>query len=210
MNAVQVLLHEWLYKPAGVLSYGGVSGGLRSAQVLRQLLSNVNVHALPRVVPVHFFQQFIDDGGFRPSEQIQDGVNGMLDELHKWARALRTIRAEQAAVSAPQRAPRPDRFQSELRAPLPMRTEGKDTSPTVIRSGGIASARSASRSLRKPRRTSVGTRKLWTTRRAQPGVSGVLGGLAQGGRLACGRHRQARSSSAVRHSLLCSNLVLTI
>ena len=104
VNAVQVLLHEWLYKPAGVLSYGGVSGGLRSAQVLRQLLSNVNVHALPRVVPVHFFQQFIDDGGFRPSEQIQDGVNGMLDELHKWARALRTIRAEQAAVSAPQSA----------------------------------------------------------------------------------------------------------
>ena len=80
MNAVQVLLHEWLYKPAGVLSYGGVSGGLRSAQVLRQLLSNVNVHALPQVVPVHF-QQFIDDGVFRPSEQIQGGVNAMLDEL---------------------------------------------------------------------------------------------------------------------------------
>ena len=55
VNAVQVLLHEWLYKPAGVLSYGGVSGGLRSAQVLRQLLSNVNVHALPQVVPVHSF-----------------------------------------------------------------------------------------------------------------------------------------------------------
>ena len=94
VNAVQVLLHEWLYKPAGVLSYGGVSGGLRSAQVLRQLLSNVNVHALPQVVPVHFFQQFIDDGVFRPNEQIQNGVNGMLDELHKWARALRSLRAE--------------------------------------------------------------------------------------------------------------------
>ena len=104
VNAVQVLLHEWLYKPAGVLSYGGVSGGLRSAQVLRQLLSNVNVHALPQVVPVHFFQQFIDDGGFRPSKQIQDGVNDMLDGLYKWAQALRTIRAEQAAVSAPQGA----------------------------------------------------------------------------------------------------------
>ena len=100
VNAVQVLLHEWLYKPAGVLSYGGVSGGLRSAQVLRQLLSNVNVHALPQVVPVHFFQQFIDDGVFRPNEQIQNGVNGMLDELHKWARALRSLRAEQAAESA--------------------------------------------------------------------------------------------------------------
>ena len=104
VNAVQVLLHEWLYKPAGVLSYGGVSGGLRSAQVLRQLLSNVNVHALPQVVPVHSFSQFIDNGVFNPNEQIRGGVNAMLDELHKWARALRSLRAEQAADSAVQNA----------------------------------------------------------------------------------------------------------
>jgi hypothetical protein len=77
---------------------------LRSAQVLRHLLSNVNVHALPQVVPVQFVQQFIDDGVFRPNEQIQDGVNGLLDELHKWARALRILGAEQAAVSATQSA----------------------------------------------------------------------------------------------------------
>jgi NAD(P)H-dependent FMN reductase len=32
VNAVQVLLKEWGYKPAGVVSYGGVSGGLRAAQ----------------------------------------------------------------------------------------------------------------------------------------------------------------------------------
>ena len=107
VNAVQVLLHEWLYKPAGVLSYGGVSGGLRSAQVLRQLLSNVNVHALPQVVPVHSFSQFIDNGVFDPNEQIRGGVNAMLDELHKWARALRAF-APSRPPTAPTRAPRPD------------------------------------------------------------------------------------------------------
>jgi NAD(P)H-dependent FMN reductase len=101
VNAIQVLLHEWTYKPAGVLSYGGVSGGLRSAQVLRQLLSNVNVHAIPQVVPVQFFSQFITDGVFRPNEQTQTGVSGMLDELHKWARALKTLRVEQAEASTP-------------------------------------------------------------------------------------------------------------
>ncbi|HMQ92222.1 MAG TPA: NADPH-dependent FMN reductase [Amaricoccus sp.] len=104
VNAVQVLLQEWLYKPAGVLSYGGVSGGLRSAQVLRQLLSNVNVHALPQVVPVHSFSQFIDNGVFRPNQRIQDGANGLLDELYKWARALSNLRAEQAADRATQNA----------------------------------------------------------------------------------------------------------
>jgi NAD(P)H-dependent FMN reductase len=104
VNAVQVLLHEWVYKPAGVLSYGGVSGGLRSTQVLRQLLSNVNVHAVPQTVPVQFVQQFLDDGVFRPSEPIEDGVNVMFDEVHKWARALKSLRDEQAAEHAAKQA----------------------------------------------------------------------------------------------------------
>ncbi|MDZ5698006.1 NADPH-dependent FMN reductase [Chelativorans sp. M5D2P16] len=95
VNAVQALVLEWSYKPAGILSYGGVSGGLRSAQELRQLLGNVNVHALPQVVPVPFFPQFIgDEGGFHPNEQMLDGARGMLDELHKWAAALMTIRQD--------------------------------------------------------------------------------------------------------------------
>lgn len=34
---------------------------------------------------------------FRPNEPMKDGVNGMLDELHKWATALRTMHPEEAA-----------------------------------------------------------------------------------------------------------------
>jgi NAD(P)H-dependent FMN reductase len=93
VNAVQTLMQEWFYKAAGVVSYGGISGGLRSAQVLRQLLGNVNVHALPQVVPVPMFPQFIgDDGVFRPNEAMKDGAKAMLDELLKWASALKTLR----------------------------------------------------------------------------------------------------------------------
>jgi len=100
VNAIQTLLHEWLYKPAGIVSYGGVSGGLRGTQVLRQLLSNVNVHALPQTVPMPFFSQFIVDGALRPSEQVEAGAKAMLDELHKWARALKSLRDEEAARAA--------------------------------------------------------------------------------------------------------------
>lgn len=101
VNSVQTLLTEWFYKPAGIVSYGGISGGLRSAQVLRQLLGNVNVHALPQVVPVPMFQQFIgDDGVFRPSDPMRDGAKGMLDELHKWAVAVKTMRPEPAHGSS--------------------------------------------------------------------------------------------------------------
>lgn len=100
VNAVQVVMREWGYKPAGVVSYGGVSGGLRSSQVLRQLLGNVNVHALPQAIPIPFVSQFIsDDGVFVPGEQTVEGAKGMLQELHKWTTALQTLRPAKAQTS---------------------------------------------------------------------------------------------------------------
>lgn len=112
VNAIQSLLLEWGYKPAGVVSYGGISGGLRSAQVLRQLLGNVNVHAIPQVAPVHHVSQLVGkDGVFRPSEPMLEGVRGMLDELRKWAGVLKTLRIEQAWPEKPSQshAVRPSR-----------------------------------------------------------------------------------------------------
>jgi len=99
INAVQVLSREWAQKPAGVLSYGGVSGGLRAAQVLRTLLSNVNVHALPNVVPVPMFAQAIRDGAFHPAEPTAAGATTLLDDLHRWAAALKGLRDEQARTA---------------------------------------------------------------------------------------------------------------
>ena len=99
VNAVQVLSKEWARKPAGVVSYGGVSGGLRAAQVLRQLLSNVNMHALPQTVPVPFFSQHIQEGAFRPGDQVTAGTQGLLDEILKWATALKALRTEEARAA---------------------------------------------------------------------------------------------------------------
>lgn len=102
VNAVQTLMLEWFYKPAGVVSYGGISGGLRSAQVLRQLLGNVNVHALPQVVPVPNFPQFIGpDHVFRPNEPMKDGLNDLFDELHKWGGALKVLRPDETREDEP-------------------------------------------------------------------------------------------------------------
>jgi NAD(P)H-dependent FMN reductase len=98
VNAVQVVMREWAYKPAGVVSYGGISGGLRASQSLRQLITSVNVHPLPQVVPIPSFAQFIgDDGLFRPNPQMTEGTTGMLDELFKWALALKPMRLNTAA-----------------------------------------------------------------------------------------------------------------
>ena len=52
VNALDYVLHEWGYKPAGIVSYGGASGGMRSAQMLKLLLTSVRVMPIPDSVNV--------------------------------------------------------------------------------------------------------------------------------------------------------------
>ncbi|MFN3523332.1 MAG: NADPH-dependent FMN reductase [Phenylobacterium sp.] len=93
VNAVQVVLKEWGRKAAGVVSYGGVSGGLRAAHMLRPLVSTVNVHLVPQAVPLPMVFQHLDgEGGFTPPQPTIDGTKAMLDEVHAWAGALKTLR----------------------------------------------------------------------------------------------------------------------
>ena len=94
VNAIQALVHEWSYKPAGILSYAFVSGGLRAAVPLRQLLNMVNVHVVPQAVPVPFFPQFFNEAGvFTANEPMEQGATAMLDELAKWSGPLAAMRA---------------------------------------------------------------------------------------------------------------------
>jgi NAD(P)H-dependent FMN reductase len=100
VNALQVLNKEWNYKAAGVVSYGGISGGLRASQELRLLMSTVNMHALPQVVPVPLYPQHIgEEGVFQPNEAMTNGLNGLLAELQKWSGALQTLRPRVAQAA---------------------------------------------------------------------------------------------------------------
>ncbi|SDH45880.1 NADPH-dependent FMN reductase [Alloyangia pacifica] len=97
VNAIQALAVEWERKVAAVVSYGGVSGGMRAAQELRQLLVNMNVMALPQSVPVPFVFNFIgEDGVLRPEQPVVDGLKGMFNELAVWGEALKPSRAQAA------------------------------------------------------------------------------------------------------------------
>ena len=94
INAIQCLHAEWKYKAASIVSYGGVSAGLRGTQELRLLLSNLGVMAIQQTVPIPFFTQFIgEDGAFTPNEPMLEGIKGVFNELHKWATALKPMRA---------------------------------------------------------------------------------------------------------------------
>lgn len=94
VNALQYLSQEWHYKTATVVSYGGVSGGLRATQELRQLLGNLNMMPIPQTVPIPFFPKFItEEKIFVPDAPVVEGLKLALDELAKWSAALKPLRA---------------------------------------------------------------------------------------------------------------------
>jgi NAD(P)H-dependent FMN reductase len=93
LNALDFLFHEWAYKPVGFVSYGGVSGGMRSVMMAKQLVTTLKMMPLPEAVTVPFFTQQLKDGVFTPSELNDRSATVMLDELVRWAVALKTMRA---------------------------------------------------------------------------------------------------------------------
>lgn len=95
INALDYLYAEWNYKPVAFVSYGGISGGLRGVQTTKQTATTLRMMAIPEGVPVPFFTQFIDQasGLFQATEAHDKSANMMLDELVRWADALKPMRA---------------------------------------------------------------------------------------------------------------------
>jgi NAD(P)H-dependent FMN reductase len=93
-NALDFLSLEWADKPAGLVSYGGVSAGLRAATALKPVLSALRMVPVVEAVSVPFFAQFVgDDGVFVPNAELEAGGKAMLDELARLAPALRALRS---------------------------------------------------------------------------------------------------------------------
>ncbi len=93
LNALDYLYHEWNYKPAAFVSYGGVSGGTRSVQMTKQVLTTLKVVPLPEAVTLPFIAKHIDaEKRFNPEESQKKAATTMLDELLRWTTALRTLR----------------------------------------------------------------------------------------------------------------------
>ena len=93
INALDYLVEEWAYKPVGFVSYGGVSGGLRSVQMTKQIVTALKMVPLVEAVSIPFFTKFIDStGAFTPDEVQVKAASTMLDELLRWAEALKRLR----------------------------------------------------------------------------------------------------------------------
>lgn len=99
-NALDYLFREWNYKPVGLVSYGGASGGLRAAQMVKQAVTTVKMMPIPEGVSIPFVANHIKDGIFTPNDFITQSAHTMLEELVRWEMALRSLRESQRQLSS--------------------------------------------------------------------------------------------------------------
>ena len=92
-NALDFLFWEWGKKPVAFISYGGMSGGIRAVQTLKQVVTTLKMMPLPESIAIPFFTKHIDDKGvFTGDETLDKSAVALLNELQAWTGALKTIR----------------------------------------------------------------------------------------------------------------------
>lgn len=98
-NALDYLSVEWRDKPAGFVTYGGVSAGTRSLVALRPVVAALGMPSVQAAVNVPFVTQFLDEQRrFVPNEMTTQGADAMLDQLATWCQV--TAVSRRAAVAA--------------------------------------------------------------------------------------------------------------
>lgn len=94
VNALNYIYKEWNYKPCGFVSYGGVSGGLRAVQATKMMVTTLKMMPMVEIVAIPMVQKQIGkNGDFSSNKLIDDSARTMLDELLRWANALKPLHA---------------------------------------------------------------------------------------------------------------------
>jgi len=94
VKALDYLVHEWGYKLVGFVSYGGVSRGVRAVDILKQIVTALKMMPMFESVIIPFFAQHLDreKQAFTPPKMLEDAAVVMLNELLRWATALKPMR----------------------------------------------------------------------------------------------------------------------
>jgi NAD(P)H-dependent FMN reductase len=96
-NAIDYLHQEWLYKPVGLVSYGGVAAGTRAAQMIKQVVTTLKMTPVTEAVSIPFVARFLDDDGeVQANETMEQSADAMLAELVRVEAALRPLRSDSA------------------------------------------------------------------------------------------------------------------
>ena len=92
-NALDFLYNEWKYKPVAFVSYGGISAGLRSLQMLKQVVTGMHMMPVVESVSVPFFAKYVDEQTvFHPEEVVTKSADAMFQSLERWTEAMKPLR----------------------------------------------------------------------------------------------------------------------
>ncbi|MFI5777193.1 NADPH-dependent FMN reductase [Nocardia sp. NPDC051570] len=84
---------EWRAKPIGFVGYGGLSGGLRAIEQLRQVVAEIHMVSLRETVSFHEAKRRFDADGNTHDGAATDAAVRLLGQLAWWGTHLRTARA---------------------------------------------------------------------------------------------------------------------
>ncbi|HLY76789.1 MAG TPA: NADPH-dependent FMN reductase [Thermoplasmata archaeon] len=99
-NLIDHVYDEWNRKPFGFITAGGIVGGVRAQDQLRQVISGVRGITIPTSIPVQQVEKTWDKAGPMANRADWDArFDRFFSELEWYARALQTARAEPAPSS---------------------------------------------------------------------------------------------------------------
>lgn len=88
-NAIDYLCHEWADKAVGFVSYGGVAGGTRAVQQLKQVVTTLRMVPVLESVNIPFaMTQVGHDGVYGGDPDVDSAAVLMLDELARMTEKL--------------------------------------------------------------------------------------------------------------------------
>ncbi|HVV91625.1 MAG TPA: NAD(P)H-dependent oxidoreductase [Solirubrobacterales bacterium] len=95
-NAIDYLHQEWLYKPVGFVSYGGIAAGTRAVQMLKQVLAALRMVPVFPGVAIRDVSLLLPTGADRiPADEAREAAAAaMLDELLRVHLATVSLRDE--------------------------------------------------------------------------------------------------------------------
>lgn len=93
---IDSVYEQWQAKPVAFVSYGGISGGLRAVEHLRQVFAELHAVGIRDAVSFANVWDHIDGdtGELRPPEAADRSMTRVLSRLHWWAEALADARWE--------------------------------------------------------------------------------------------------------------------
>jgi NAD(P)H-dependent FMN reductase len=93
-NVVDWFMAEWRAKPVAFVSYGGISGGLRAVEHLRQVFAELHAVTIRETVSFHGAHgRFDENGSPKDAPATTVAAKALLDQLEWWARSLAQARA---------------------------------------------------------------------------------------------------------------------